>query len=213
MIYSKASAVLLLDLIAAAYELAKGQPYTLPSGFSPAVPIRIAGVIPELLEHDALPTWGFSTEFNGQQYVVFRGTRNFPEWVSDFMPLPLWPHVHFGFHSIYEAIRSSVTVSDDAIITGHSLGAAIASLCFADGGGQLMTFGGPRVGDSLFAKTLEGTVRVCNQYDIVPQVPLPPLFRHGGTEVQIHGPGSVLDALLSHHVASYRAGVQKGEIK
>jgi hypothetical protein len=207
MIYSKSSALLLLDLIAAAYELALGLPFTLPDGFSPAVPIRIAGVIPELLEHDAMPIWGFSTWKDTQQYIVFRGTRDFPEWVADFLPLPLRPHAHYGFHSIYEAIRGSVTVSPDAIITGHSLGAAIASLCYADGGGQLMTFGGPRVGDSLFAKTLKGTIRVCNQFDIVPDVPLPPLFRHGGTEVQVYGPGSRWDALLSHHVTSYRAGV------
>jgi len=210
--YSKPFALLLLDLIDAAYALSLGQPYTLPSGFSPAAPIRLApGAVPELLEHDALSVWGLSTEFAGQQYIAFRGTKNAAEWLADLIALPLRPHSHFGFHAIYQAVRASVDVTPDAIIAGHSLGGAIASLCFANGGGQLMTFGGPRVGDARFSRTLAGTVRVVNDYDIVPQLPPPPIFQHGGTLVQVNGPGSLWNAPLAHHVTSYRAGILAGE--
>jgi hypothetical protein len=211
--YSRDFALLLIDLTAAAYALAQGQPYTLPPGFAPAVPIRIAvGAVPELLEHDALPIWGLSTECDGQQYIAFRGTQDWPEWVADFVSLPLRFGAHFGFHAIYEAIRASVAVDQNSIITGHSLGAAIAAICYAnDGGGQLMTFACPHVGDAGFADSLEGTLRLENDYDIIPALPLAPLFRHGGTRVRVSGPGSLWDARLAHRLASYRAGALAGK--
>lgn len=197
----------MLDLIQVAYDMAEGLPYTLPVGFKIQHIIRMDTKVPWLLGKDKMSIWGFTAWKDDQQYVVFRGTKDFPEWVADFISLPLTPHAHFGFHTVYESTRSSYVATKDAIITGHSLGGAIASLCFADGGGQLMTFGGPRVGDALFARTLEGTIRVINNHDIVPNLPLPPFFHHGGTEVQVSGPGSSLDHLLAHHIASYRVGV------
>ena len=79
------------------------------------------------------------------------------------------------------------------VITGHSLGAAIATLCWADLGGDLMTFASPRVGDPAFGTALWNgqTVRVINASDIVPDVPTDPPFRHGGTEVKVQGPGGL----------------------
>jgi hypothetical protein len=205
--YSRDSALLLLDLNQAAYDLSFSGKCTLPAGFTEAIPISLSKAVPELLRCDGRTIWGFSTWKNKQQYIAFRGTEDFAEWVADLVMLPLISHAHCGFHAIYSAIKGQVNVSVDAIITGHSLGGAIASLLFAEGGGQLMTFGAPRVGDSGFARTLEGTVRVVNRYDVVPDVPLPPLFQHGGSEVVVKGTGSIFAPIIAHQVKSYRAGV------
>jgi hypothetical protein len=201
----------LIDLNEAAYTLCQTGACTLPEGFAPAVPIRIGAKIPELLEHDGLPIWGFTTESDGDQYVVFRGTQDNPEWIADLLPLPYarfrGHNVHRGFATSYEAIREELVLARGATITGHSLGSALATLCYAEHGGQLFTFAGPRVGDEGFAASLDGTFRVVNRHDIVPCIPLPPLFHHGGTEIPIVGYGATFDPKLSHALSSYRAGV------
>ena len=137
------------------------------------------------------------------------------------MSLPLEPmgagHVHLGFYGAWEALRQAVLAAIAAagaaakngkVITGHSLGAAIATLCWADLGGDLMTFASPRVGDPAFGTALWNgqTVRVINASDIVPDVPTDPPFRHGGTEVKVQGPGG-LDKLAAHALTSYEAGL------
>jgi len=97
------------------------------------------------------------------------------------------------------------------VITGHSLGAALATLCWADLGGDLMTFASPRVGDPPFATALWNgqTVRIINAPDIVPDVPTDPPFRHGGSVEKVEGPGSILDRALAHALTSYSTGLEK----
>lgn len=212
MIFNKPQALLSIDLIQAAVTLSKTGSCVLPPGFAPPVPITLRRTVPELLKYDPLPTWGFSTEIDGQQHFAFRGTESLPEWIADFILFPLTPHIGFGFRLIYEAIRACVDgkVRRDAIIQGHSLGGSLACQLYTDmdaGGGQLRTFGCPRTGDGLFAAMLAGTERIVNRPDIVPKVPLPPFFDHGGTEVMVSGPGSILDPKLAHALTSYRAGI------
>ena len=77
-------------------------------------------------------------------------------------------HVHAGFASAYEPVRNTIgEVLDqhrgDFLITGHSLGAGLATLAAADHASrnpELITFGSPRVGDRAFANLLPDPKRV-----------------------------------------------------
>lgn len=176
------------------------------------------------------------------------------EWAEDALALPTIPFgtgsVHFGFYAAWIALRVStaaaildaawisryvstgatirglgLTSGENLRITGHSLGAAIATLCWSDFAttayidddqhnqcfvdGDLMTFNGPRVGDAAFAKTLwDGqTIRVINHHDVVPDLPTDPPFRHGGQVRCVQGPWELLDPKVAHRLASDAIGI------
>jgi hypothetical protein len=44
---------------------------------------------------------------------------------------------------------------------------------------------------------------------LVPQVPLPPLYKHVGHEVLVYGGFKPLDVRYAHHLTTYLAGLQK----
>jgi triacylglycerol lipase len=168
--------------------------------------------------------------------VAIRGTKTIWDWLADFdaAPLPLLQDpgagaAHMGFQLVYAQIRDSVQhllktgcpgVSN-IWVTGHSLGGAIAVLCAFDilknfGLGivpQLYTFAGPRAGDPLFAgnfnKAIANCNRIVNFLDVVPQVPLPPLYQHVGQETLVHGGFKPLDVTFAHHLTTYLTGLQK----
>ena len=106
-----------------------------------------------------------------------------------------------------------------SVTTG--LGAAVSVLCAFDllkNGGfgvtpELYTFAGPRAGAPDFAAHFNQSIQVCyrvvNFMDVVPQVPLPPLFEHVGTEVLVQGGFRPLDVAYAHHLTTYLAGLQK----
>jgi hypothetical protein len=229
MTFSKSTALELCILNEAAYTLATTGHVNLPDGFSQPVAIRMApGDRPFFLQGDPLDIWGYATSNAGTLYIVFRGTQftsgvDFAqEWAEDALSLPLQPmgagKVHLGFYAAYQALRQAVLDAGTAVgapaangrvITGHSLGAALATLCWADLSGDLMTFASPRVGDPAFATALWNgqTVRVVNAPDVVPDVPTDPPFRHGGAVQTVNGPGSLLDLALAHALTSYEAGL------
>ncbi|CAM8908476.1 unnamed protein product [Rhodiola kirilowii] len=136
--------------------------------------------------------------------IAFRGTqeRSIQNWIEDLywkqleISYPGMPDamVHHGFYTAYHntTIRPGVlTAIEEAkafygdikiIVTGHSMGGAMAAFCALDlvvnlkaKDVQVMTFGQPRIGNEVFAsyykQALPNTIRVVNDHDLVPHLP------------------------------------------
>lgn len=152
--------------------------------------------------------------------VSFRGTEvdNFWGGVMDvasdlkFIPVPDGSGglVHQGFHlainAVWEAVRNHLSQLKESgrtlWLTGHSLGAAIATLAADRIAGEgsfevkgLYTFGSPRVGDGSFKSRLvergiaARTFRFVNNSDIIAKVPPGVLYTHFGALKYIDNAG------------------------
>jgi hypothetical protein len=142
-------------------------------------------------------------------YVVFRGTRESIEWIKNTNFSQTDKEMSDGFHEIYtyfqentksmknillDTIKPELVKDPDTkvVLTGHSLGGALASLAAEDIANELAkdikqeipdyhphitlyTFASPRVGNAAFKETIESSCyscyRVFNTEDLVPQVP------------------------------------------
>ena len=173
-------------------------------------------------------------------FVSFRGTQTVVDWKHDvdalYEPYGLVDvagDVHQGFLTVYKTLRDSVKASlegacqgcDWLLVTGHSLGAALALLAAPDIAKNilprrvpyLLTFAGPRTGLFRFHRFFDHLIPTCYRVvasgDIVPEVPLfvPPLFmyKHVGKEVKIDG-GQEGDPVKAHSLElSYVPGLQR----
>lgn len=164
--------------------------------------------------------------------IAFRGTASAYDMIldlesgltADFKPyqvsnnFPSSVHVGDGFYKIYATKNARMAQSmqeqlftklaalptppAEIIITGHSLGCALASLFALDMAVSLpkvsianLNFASPRVGVNSWAKAYDNTyglmnktIRIRNQYDIVPKVPpsdWPFDFKHVGHEFDV----------------------------
>ena len=137
---------------------------------------------------------------DGNAYVSIRGTVNPQDWLSnlDFEQVWLDPEdqskgkVEKGFHGLYQQLvpfivssiveRSLDSRIDKIYVTGHSLGAAIATLISVHPTllkirkPILYTFASPRVGCPVFAQYFESLYmeawRVVNTEDVITTMPL-----------------------------------------
>lgn len=168
--------------------------------------------------------------------VAFRGTQTLEDWVDniDAISVPYVPvagagRVHMGFQLVYEHIRGQVAQLltngckgvQRILVTGHSLGGAVAILGALDIARnvapavtpEVYTLAGPRTGDSDFVRGFNGLIpecyRIVNFMDVVPQVPVPPLYSHLGKERVVHGGFKPLDVVFAHRLTTYLAGMQK----
>lgn len=147
---------------------------------------------------DGAQAYGMYTK-TGEVVVVFRGTE--PDTFNDIIAdLKAWPSasetkgkVHDGFkdelNKIYPLILEWLGSTRDktVIITGHSLGAAMASLFAArlhqmDIDVELYTFGSPRVGNREWAQQFKDikAYRFINNNDLVCRVPTSLYYHHVG---------------------------------
>lgn len=153
--------------------------------------------------------WVLSAQGGKQLWIGFRGTQTQPELMEDFdvQQVKLMDSngapvlVHSGFYKAYSEVRSTVRqIINDALaadpsitlyISGHSLGAALATLCIADFTAnpvpglkdvRAYVFASPRVGNTAFVSMLVGAIGgpvlkelyyFCNDADIIPTLPLP----------------------------------------
>ena len=162
----------------------------------------------------------FDTELSAWVCAI-RGTEGFWEWVKDAEALPVdcpfgAGRVHSGFLDLYQTLQAGnlplrvflYSLTRPVIVTGHSLGAALATMAAVDTPNcALATFAGPRVGDADFvAGALSGglqLVRVVNVPDFVPQVPfdIHPLFcyEHIGPTLWVDSTKEADDELAAFH--------------
>ena len=170
--------------------------------------------------------------------IAIRGTDKIIEWLIDaeflptkFTPVPGAGDVEDGFMSVYSTLAGlmpdgttprdlhafikGLAPAGNLVITGHSLGAAVANLlaldaAVNDGATELLlyTLAAPRTGFSSFAASFAASVpnnfRVFNEPDIVPKVP--PLYDQlgPGVEIDTKTSSAIKHSILCYHsLASY----------
>ncbi len=142
--------------------------------------------------------------------VSFRGTKGVRDWLIDLNSLAVhaqYGTVHRGFYFAFQSVKSSLETlirrenpAERAIIlTGHSLGGALATIAAAEWRemfsiSSVYTFGQPCVGRNDFRTFLSGHYannffRFVNDDDIVPRVP--PGYVHFGRLYHFGADGSV----------------------
>lgn len=140
--------------------------------------------------------WTTTIDNATQLYIVFRGTKTMDEWKKDLQASQVpWPidgcQIHKGFNAVYQVNRTELlstinTVKPSFIaFTGHSLGAAIATLASLDMAITKLdvsskmvsyVFASPRVGNVDFAALVNKHVvlfRIVNSADLVNDIPFP----------------------------------------
>ncbi len=131
--------------------------------------------------------------------VAFRGTQQAGDWLINLnlaTKRASYGYVHRGFYSAFHSVRNrleqlldgAVARDKKVIITGHSLGGAVATIAAAEWQGKypvsgVYTYGQPAVGFTAFRSHMNITYgasyrRFVNDDDIVAQVP--PGYRHAG---------------------------------
>jgi len=201
------------------------------------VPVQKVAVIDSL----GFNAQGWIGLYKGKIVIAFRGTQSssLTNWYENmkFAQTQLWDNdteilVHRGFLQTYKSLREGLLAqlpqfraycsSCSLLITGHSLGGAMATLASVDlqknfpefGIPELYTYGCPRVGNAKFAQLVASMTtshfRVVYSRDVVPRIPthifeiIGLSYWHTGYEVWYHnrtdwqvGDGSGEDPKLS----------------
>jgi hypothetical protein len=166
------------------------------------------------------------------EVLVFRGTLGRRAILADLdARVDRWPaggRVHSGFRRALDSIAGEIETalagrSQPVFFTGHSLGAALATL--AAGllpAAAVYTFGSPRAGDAEFGRSLGATpvYRIVNGADVFTRVPPPGWpygFRHVGTRIVLscrgfrpsRRPTDPPVALADHAPVNYVANLER----
>jgi triacylglycerol lipase len=233
-----------LPLAQAAYAVMDGNPATLPAGYSQTSLIQADAVVLTAMTdpHPVVTAMTKNTNIFGLMghnpasrtaFVSFRGTSDVAEWVADidaqpvdYFPISGFGQVHAGFQDVYQLVRDNIAANlataaagcDQILVTGHSLGAALAVLAAPDIAAKmppntieprLITFAGPRVGVSDFAEkfnaVIESCYRIVNFLDIVPLLPPAP-YVHVGAQISVDSGGPV-QVGWRHSLPAYQQGL------
>ena len=184
---------------------------------------------------------GFVLSSPENNLIVFRGTQTKVEWINNFTALQkdytdpnsgkYFGKIHEGFIKNYRRIinplpKSIAQTLDPTIpcyITGHSLGASLATLAALDialnvpqlkDQISLYTYASPRVGDPTFAKLhaqyIPNSYRVVNLADIIAFMPP---TQSVGTYVDVGQEWSFLshqnDFMPNHVVDTYKTAIEQ----
>jgi hypothetical protein len=161
--------------------------------------------------------------FDNILILTFKGTSSIKDFLIDCVFVRttdkfIEGKVHKGFHGLlsknfrYDNIIKMINefpLDTKIFFTGHSLGAALATLMMAYSQkvlgerAELVTFGCPRVGNSKFAASIKKSIRCVNRDDAVAKLPLPIRFTHTSTE-KILGKTTLFNfSLYDHFIDSY----------
>jgi triacylglycerol lipase len=234
-----------LPLSLAAYAVEEGGTVKLPPGYMQTALIQVDRALAATLadRHPVVTAIAVNTNIFGLMgrnastrtaFVAFRGTDDFDDVLTDldaipenYVPISGFGQVHAGFQTVYQLVRPSIVTNlatacagcDRILVTGHSLGAALAVLAAPDiflnmppnirpG---LITFAGPRPGLCDFARAfnnvIESCFRVVNFLDLVPYLP-PLIYVQVGAQIDVDSGGSI-DPLWRHSLYAYQDGLEK----
>lgn len=222
----------LVPLNTTAYQLSWAQQLKLPAGWQQTGTVTVdqstidhetaSGLAKVVISEDS--DWGVVARKDDISVIAIRGTDTQHQWLEDFsaiaQPVSLGPWwMHKGFYDVWNSIAPSLQKAWDTAcsanakvyITGHSLGAAVALILGVQHPEAFTwTFAGPAVFSPLHGLPSAGNVvRVVNPSDLVPKVPIPPLYQHIGQEVDVVGAADQLDYALQHSLDTYAAGLAK----
>jgi predicted lipase len=181
--------------------------------------------------------FGFVLISKTANIIVFRGTQRTTEWLGNIFLFQknyedfADSKIHSGFANLYKdlapqtrEIARQLNPSIPCYISGHSLGAALATLAAIDLAVsvpklqkqiRLYAYAGPRVGNPSFARVhsqlVPNSYRIVNLADSIPLSP-PTIFRndiysHVGQEWSFLAQYG--DVLPNHAVDTYRAAINK----
>lgn len=205
--YNAVNALWLAELSRLVY---REPPIPLPSGNS--FPASVTYIRHSFIVSKATDTQAMFIEFSGASpfaVLAFRGTEQKPQDLITDLEIGLHTlgknkvEVHEGFMEALDSVWFRIEKELDALrcpvfFTGHSLGAALATLAAARRLPQnppkaVYTFGSPRVGNSAFVVSLSGIAstihRVVDDEDIVATLPpAGPCFDHVGIAIILSAP-------------------------
>ncbi|GAM26207.1 hypothetical protein SAMD00019534_093820, partial [Acytostelium subglobosum LB1] len=168
---------------------------------------------PIVIYNNSTDTLCYVATYGETVFVAFRGSTDISSWITNMKffqtsyPKVAGGEVHLGFYEAYMSVQADVQNAlsyhlkncpscTNIVVTGHSLGGALATLCMADVvewfsalPTMSYTFGSPRVGNIIFEEYYNSiqpnTWRVVNQKDIVPHVPpqIPIQYHHVSNEI------------------------------
>lgn len=165
---------------------------------------RVGFSLVDAFDHQG--TAGIVAEGPAFSAVGFRGSDDVRAWITNLDALPEpWRgggRVHRGFAAALDVAWPKIEeavgrTSTPLVISGHSLGGALATLAAnLRPDAELVTFGSPRVGDAAFADTMArrnaDSRRYVDNRDIVCRLPSARLgYRHVGTPFLIDADGEV----------------------
>ncbi len=223
---------LLLPLTNNAYQLSFGQALTLPAGWQQTGTVTVdqstidretaSGLAKWVVSEDS--DWGIVARKDDISVIAIRGTETQHQWLEDFtaiaQPVPSsgW-FIHRGFDDVWNSIAASLqqawnTASSNGArvyITGHSLGAAVALIMGVHHAEAMTwTFAGPAVFSPIHGlPPSANVVRIVNPDDLVPKVPVPPLYEHIGQLINVAGAANQFDFATQHSLDTYAAGLAK----
>lgn len=185
--------------------------------------------------------YGFVLTSETDNLILFRGTQRISEWIDNLIALQQdyqgpdakqpYGKTHQGFANVYRQILSplppdiakKLNPAVPCYISGHSLGAALATFAAIDIALkvpkirpqlQLYTYASPRVGDAVFAKAhsqlVPNSFRVVNLGDMIPLVPptqLNGVYVHIGQEWSFLSQNG--DVLPNHVIDTYASAINR----
>lgn len=154
----------------------------------------------------------FNIDKSNTIYIVFRGTSSLDDWKTDLkirQETFLYDDVkvHRGFleqylsihQDIVKCIKPLLNFTNEIVITGHSLGGALSTICAVylkeipssnKYNVNVYTFGSPRVGNKgfkkLYNKHIKNSFRIAGHSDLITYFPINSSYTHVHSAISYH---------------------------